>query len=259
MLFRNLPFDYICFNGTPALAKSFDHARSFTQITWAMQAHKNLTELFAIPEDEYDARIRVGFHILVLIVVGLEDATLGALNENFMRKMFSMGEQVIRHLEGAINRRHGQGKAIDFANFREGWEAYGGKRSTSQKEKRHLRHDVVVVSVQAAFAAPIDGRQRILEAMDAVTWCAGDARNVRVINSGRWCMPKVNPKVNRKDDRWEEEMHFYAMKSLQAAAQVLGHRYMRWPVKIRDQVVPGTGTRTGTVLEDWEAIDEDGL
>ncbi|KAK3645644.1 hypothetical protein LTR22_014607 [Elasticomyces elasticus] len=254
MLFH-FPGDYIHVHSLAGFTKSFENTHGFTQVRFAAQAHTDLTTLFGIPEEDYDTRIQHGFLLLRLIVTGLEHETLGPMSEAFVRKMFSMGEQAIRHLEGAINRRHGQGKAIDFTKFREGWEAYGGKRTTSQKEKRLLRHHIVVVSVQTAFAAPVDGPRRIEEAMDAVRWCAGDARNVRVMNAGSWKLPQVN----RKDDRWEEEMHFYAVKSLQAAAQVLGHRYMRWPVMIRDQVVPGTGTRTGSVLEDWKAIDEDDL
>ncbi|TKA67756.1 hypothetical protein B0A55_08439, partial [Friedmanniomyces simplex] len=73
---------------------------------------------------------------------------------------------------------------------------------------------------------------------------------VRVQNSGEWHLPIVT----RKDKQWEAEMQFYAIKSLQAAAQCFGHKFMRWPVEIRSEKVPGTGVHTGELLDDWVAV-----
>ncbi|KAK0365282.1 hypothetical protein LTR91_017324 [Friedmanniomyces endolithicus] len=253
MTATDLPFLYV--HSPAAFRSAFQHSHNVHHIRLMAEVHTHLTTLLRLPDHDHESRLRGGFTLLGYIANSLEDPRVGAMREEFLRKLFGMGEQILRFLEAAINRRHGSGgkKVIAVGGLAEGFREYGGKRTMTQVGQRHMRHYAVVASAQTAFGLPIEEGRRIAEACDVALLCAGVVMQVRLPGLITWYLPEIA----RQDRRWEAEMQYYAIKGLQAAAQCFGHKFMRWPVEIRDQQVPGTGVQTGEVLDDWVAIDED--
>ncbi|KAK0290410.1 hypothetical protein LTR91_011234 [Friedmanniomyces endolithicus] len=252
MTATDLPFLYV--HSPAAFRSAFQHSHSIHHIRLMTEVHTHLTTLLRLPEQDHEARLRGGFTLLLYIAKSLEDPHVGAMREGFLRKLFGMGEQVLRFLEAAIGRRHGGGKkVVGVGGLEEGWMAYGGRRTVTQVGRRHMRHYAVVASAQTAFGLPVGEGRRIGEACDVALLCAGVAMQVQVPGLITWFLPAIG----RQDRRWEAEMQYYAIKGLQAAAQCFGHRFMRWPVEICGQQVPGTGVQRGEILGDWVAIDRD--
>ncbi|KAK3071237.1 hypothetical protein LTR53_008988 [Teratosphaeriaceae sp. CCFEE 6253] len=244
-------------NSMAGFCSAFEHNQSIEQIRFMAEHHGTLTYLLTLPNSEYDHRVRLGFHLLRAIITGPQH--LGPMQEGFLRKLFGLGEQILRHLETAVNLRHGGREAIDIGKLQVGYQGYGGTRITSQREQRHLRHDAILSSLHMALGSPVDCLKRLNEACDTMRLCAGTPMRVGGGGLGQWRLPKLTyrSKDKAKQQSWDAEMQFYAIKALQAAAQLLGHRFMRWIVYIRGQIVPGTGIEKGAVLPDWEAIDYD--
>ena len=172
MTATDLPFLYV--HSPAAFRSAFQHSHSVHHIRLMAEVHTHLTTLLRIPDHDHETRLRNGFTLLAYITHSLEDPRVGAMREEFLRKLFGMGEQVLRFLEAAINRRHGSGKkVIAVGGLAEGFREYGGKRTATQVGQRHLRHYAVVASAQTAFGLAVGVGRRIAEACDVALLCAG--------------------------------------------------------------------------------------
>ncbi|EMC93691.1 hypothetical protein BAUCODRAFT_150966 [Baudoinia panamericana UAMH 10762] len=263
------------------------YVRGGKQLNFVLSVHDQLTTLLTsnsslAPESDlgtdadgaYLARTDTAFRLLEAVVKGIE--YLGPMTEEYLTRLFSVGEQTLRFLELTIGKRYG-GRVVDFAALELG---HGNMSTTSQKDQRHLRRNVINSCLRTLDALAMGDSHRVSEAKDVVAMCAGTALEVRVAGNGTWNLPAINTNIKdkvkvkvkgrprgkgkRRDsaeaekEKWDAEMWYDCMCALRAAAQCLGHRYMRWEVEIRGQIVPGTGVVKGEVLEEWRAADHNG-
>jgi hypothetical protein len=243
---------------TTASTSWLDHATGFKQAFHMLELHKALAQLLAHPRTEYRDIAAIAIHILITILENLE--TIGPMSEEYMRKLFSMGEQALRYLVASESRRYG-GRKVDFAALDAEGEGYSGKRTTSQKDKKHMRRHVLYAAQGELFGRPADSIERLREVPALLQMCAGWEGQVKCYGLGSVVLPTPKTKTktervtktkgSKRDEKWEDEMHFVAMKALQALGQTLSERFMCWPVEIDGKVVAGTGRVTGEVIKGW--------
>jgi len=242
------------FGAPPAWVAAAKHkCTDFKQIQFMITMHNELTAVLKHPTDdvdEYSAFIRQAFSFLLNIVAA--PVHLGGMTKELLRQLFGMGEQTLTALEVAISRWHGVSKTVHFKELPAQYPHH--KILTTHKERRHLRRDVICMSLRTVEHVAMEDTRRINEALDVVVLCGGARMTMMGQNGGSWKLPAL---VGVQDPRWQAEMYHYAMRALQGAAQCLGYRYIRWPVTIKGQVVPGTGVVKGEVLKDWQAVEQD--
>ncbi|KAK5119572.1 hypothetical protein LTR85_007400 [Meristemomyces frigidus] len=246
------------------------HARTSDQIEFIAGLWFHLSHLLNSPsKDKTDTNHRIGLAINLLRKVIHAMGCLGPMTEEYVRSLFHYGEQALRILEAALGQQYGGREVVwEHLVIREGRNGDGGEEglqrmhlnlppdttlSKSLKAKRPQRRAHIHAHLSAIFARPTDDLERLDMALTALTLCAGKELTVVKEESGN--QVKL-PEIERGDERWEAEMWCYAMMAVMGMAQCLGQRFMRWPVEVRGQVVPGTGVVVGEALGDWRAIED---
>ncbi|KAK4548360.1 hypothetical protein LTR36_010230 [Oleoguttula mirabilis] len=225
--------------------------QQYQHIVWLWVELSALLKLPITDEAQADRRIGVSITILQQVIIGLE--YMGPMTEEYIRKLFHYGEQALRILASTLSKRH-SGRKIDFSIAAQGPDQ--PKQSKSMKDKRAIRR--LYIQTQVWHLAQLDpgDAHRLAYAVGAIGLCSGDAIVIRQEGDGsKVKLPQIGKVDGKVDERWEAEVWAFVTCALAGMAQCLGHRFMRWPVEIAGQIVPGTGQKK-EVLEDWEAVED---
>lgn len=176
------------------LMTAFDGAKTWDQMSFMAQLHHHMTAILRISNDDehYHERIIQGFLLVSNIITAIEH--LGPLSTEYLRKLFTLGEQGLRYLDASITTRYGA--KLDFAEIAE-QDEYPGKTNKSQKGKRHMRRGVARASLGHASELPIDSIERVYEAKDAVLVGTGCPLRFNIRKGGMWDLPATEYREKR--------------------------------------------------------------
>jgi len=236
------------------IAKGMDaHARTAEQTLYARDLWMKLTALVGMDIGAFSVRVHAALTLLKKVLCGIE--RLGPMTEEYLRKLFRYGEQAIRIFEVTLSHKYG-GRKINFGKLVAGTAPE--VKSMSMKDKRPFRRTLILSHVHCLFNLEIDDSDRVEVASALVLqMCSNDAMVLPRSAGERIKLPEIGKlKGGKVDNGWEAEMHHFCSYGVMAVAQCLGHRFMRWPVEVQDQIVPMTGDEKREVLRDWQAVED---
>ena len=228
-------------------------ARSRLQADHAGVLWYDLTLLVTTPIDQVETRIDIAFTVLRRVLAGIEH--LGAMEADYLRKLFTYGVQALRVLERTLARRFSIGgkvaRSVDFVTMAKGFPS--DKKSKSMKNRRGLRREVAMIELQNLFGLEPDDLRRCDQAYEAMRTCVGVAFSYKKHGA----LVKAPELCRSNDEKWEAEMWHFSVMALVGVARCLSKRLMMWEVEICGQVVPGTGwDGKEETFEDWRAVEE---
>ncbi|KAH9845124.1 hypothetical protein Tdes44962_MAKER06843 [Teratosphaeria destructans] len=209
-------------------------------------------------DDKLDLAIRMLWNVLTRL------GELGGMTEDFLRKLFMYGVHGLRMLESTLGLLHG-GRKLHMPNvMRESGVFIIPFKSRSSKNKKAVRRGILVGHLEAMLECPLDDNSRYLMALGIFQLCDNKSMQARMEGGSTIDLPEIEThktgtggKRVEVDPRWEDEMWSFVCCAICGLAVSLGHKFMRWPVEIRGQVVPGTGDDKEELLEDWKAVEEE--
>ncbi|KAF2774376.1 hypothetical protein EJ03DRAFT_5633 [Teratosphaeria nubilosa] len=244
----------------PLIAKAIEDGRNANQRDVLLK----LWQLFekSLRTTNLAEKLEIAISMLAEVLTRLEE--MGGMTADFLRRLFTYGVHGLKILEAALGLLHG-GRELDMPNvMRESGVFVVPYTSKSSKNKKGVRRSILMGHFQAMLQFPVDDRRRYIMALGIFQLCNNKAMQARMEGGQTIDLPEIKThktdtggKRVEVDPRWEDEMWFFVCGAICTLAVSMGHKFMRWPVEIRGQRVPGTGDEKPELLEDWKAVEEE--